>query len=269
MSGGPSPAPKIPSYALKGDRESIEHRRSMVKEMLLRGMTVSSIAKVLGVHRNTVINDVHEVRRQMRLGIKNLDPVQEVADTVEFFQMVAKEAIIQFHGTNKHGAKNSYLNTALKAIETKMKLLAITGMIPNRGLMDVVDAEVTSERNKTVERKFEKAGIKEILKSPESRRKLLSVMNKLMWLGKKDILETAGVAEEVMRKEGAHGGQTASGFGEGVRGAEGAAGGDSSVVGEGGGKPEAIGGNQEGTGGRPQGSGGSGGGGASGDRGNM
>lgn len=207
---GPPRLTPIPPH-LKGDRESIEHRRNLVRDMMLRGMSLVSIAKVLGVHRNTILNDAKEIRRQMRQSIKELDPIQEVANDVEHYQMIAQEAIVQYYNAEKHSAKKGWMEVSIRAMDSKVKLLALTGLIPTQGLSGVVDAEVAAERSRQVETKFGKTGVKAVLQNPESRRKLISAMSLLIQTGKKELL--------AMTKEDQHG-QGAGGATGGEGGAE-------------------------------------------------
>lgn len=214
-----------PGFPLRGDREAIEQRRTLVKEMLVRGMSLMSIAKTLGVHRNTIMNDSKEIRRVSRQSIKDIDPVQAVADSIDIFNMVVKEAIRQFHDSEGKGAKVSFLKTIAEAESTKLKFMMATGLLPSSGLEHVIDAEISSEKTKRVEGKFEKAGLGDVLKSPESRRKILSAFQKFLTIGKKEVME-AGKREEGV----ANGGQAGTGgpdprAGEAQRGPDAAAGG--------------------------------------------
>ena len=164
--------------------------------MMIRGMPLAAIAKALGVHRNTVLNDSKEIRRTMRLAVKEIDPVQTIADSIEIFSMVVREAIVQFHSSDGKAAKVQFLKTITEAEATKLKFMMSTGLLPSAGLEHVIDAEISSEKAQKVEGKFAKAGLGDVLKSPESRRKILSAFQKFLTIGKKEILE-AGKREGV------------------------------------------------------------------------
>lgn len=209
---------------MRGDREAIDQRRALVKEMMIRGMSLVAIAKAIGVHRNTILNDSKEIRRTMRQGIKQIDPVQAIADSVEIFNMVVKESIVQFHSSEGKAAKVQFLRTITETEATKLKFLMSTGLLPSQGLEKVIDAEVSVEKTKQVEGKFQKAGLGEVLKSPESRRKILSAFQKFLTIGKQEILDAG------KREEGANGGESGSagadpGTGEAQGGTSPAAGG--------------------------------------------
>jgi hypothetical protein len=210
---------------LRNDREAIERRRAVVKEMLVRGMSTAAIAHALGVHRNTVLNDSKEVRRVMRQAVKEIDPVQAIADSVEIFNMVVREAIVQFHSSDGKGPKVAFLKTITEAEATKLKFMMATGLLPSNGLEQVIDAEISSDKTKRVEGKFEKAGLGDVLKSPESRRKILSAFQKFLTIGKKEVME-AGKREEGVTNGGQAGtGGPDPGAGEAQGGPDAAAGG--------------------------------------------
>lgn len=54
-------------------KEQIADRRKTVWEMIVRGIPQVVIAKTLNVHRNTVMNDVRELRKQHRDEVKDTD----------------------------------------------------------------------------------------------------------------------------------------------------------------------------------------------------
>jgi hypothetical protein len=200
-----NPSNQGQSVPLRGDRAAIEQRRALVKEMMVRSMPLTAIAQAIGVHRNTIMNDAKEIRRSMRQSVKDIDPVQAIADSVEIFNMVVREAIVQFHSSEGKASKVSFLKAITEAEATKLKFMMTTGLLPNHGLEQIIDAEVSSEKTKRVEGKFEKAGLGEVIKSPESRRKILSAFQKFLTIGKKEIME----AEK--REEGVDGGQSGVG----------------------------------------------------------
>jgi len=212
---GANPAP----FPLKGDREAIEQRRHMVGEMMLRGMPLVTIAKMLNVHRNTILNDAKELKRASRASITHMDPISEIAETVEKLKMLGAEAVVQYHQADRPQAKNAFLNTA-RAIETdKMKILMLTGLVPSEVAKNVIEAELVADKSKKVESKFERKGVKDILSNPESRRKILSAMSKLVQVGGKDVLKQEADKKEIQNVQkitgGAAGGEGSAQAGAG------------------------------------------------------
>lgn len=115
----------------KRTKEAIEYRRRQVFELvLLNGTEASVVAGMLQVHRNTVVNDVAEIRRTLKQWAKALDPHEAIGERAAMYRKVAQTALFDASQTESGGAKAMLLAQVLRAMELEGKLLLDTGVIP-------------------------------------------------------------------------------------------------------------------------------------------
>jgi hypothetical protein len=120
-------APKNAKYT----KDEIEERRRYVAEAVIRGISASTIANQLGVHRNTIVGDIREIRKQNAEKVSQSDMLEEVGELASFFEKVAADAMFEVSANSHPMAKVSFMSMAMKAKADKMKLLTQVGVIPH------------------------------------------------------------------------------------------------------------------------------------------
>ena len=111
-------------------KETVEARRRQVWEMILRGISESVTAKTLGVHRNTVVNDVRMMRVQHRSQVSDADVQEEVGDITAKFDYIFQTAMAEFSTARRPGTRGMLLEKALSALQSKAKFLVEVGTLP-------------------------------------------------------------------------------------------------------------------------------------------
>lgn len=104
-------------------------RRMEVFRLQMRGMNQTTMATVLKVNRNTIVNDVRWLKLHMREIAIEADKFQEIGNAMKFFEEMEQTAMFNFHDTDSHKAKNEYLKTAIEARERKIRLMMDAGII--------------------------------------------------------------------------------------------------------------------------------------------
>lgn len=120
-----------PPADVKHTEEAIERRRRFVQESVIRGIPASTIAKQLGVHRNTIVNDIREIRKENSRKVAEADVLEEIGEAAAFFEQVAQEAMFGVTDHDHPMAKVSFLSIAMKAKADKIRLLSQVGVIPH------------------------------------------------------------------------------------------------------------------------------------------
>jgi len=111
-------------------RAVIDERRRHVWAFVLKGVPESMIAKAMNVHRNTIVNDIRELRKQHRDQIVDADVMAEIGDATSKFDFIIKEALAEFAQAEKPGAKSLFLERATAALDKKVKWLVECGVLP-------------------------------------------------------------------------------------------------------------------------------------------
>lgn len=129
-------------------KEDIADRRKTVWEMLVRGIPQVVIASTLNVHRNTIANDVKELRKQHREQVKDTDVHETLGDSVAKFDEIFKYAMHEYSTADKSREKAQFLEKAISAMDKKTRLLVETGVLPKAaqeitGKMFVEGVDVT------------------------------------------------------------------------------------------------------------------------------
>lgn len=113
-------------------KAAIEDRRRRVFDfVVVRKLSETSVASMLGVHRNTVVSDVRMLRSEMARAIQTLDVRAEIGGFVARYDKIAADAILEADATKTAGSKAFLLSQALRAMELKQRLLIETGYLPN------------------------------------------------------------------------------------------------------------------------------------------
>jgi hypothetical protein len=129
-------------------KEQIADRRKTVWEMLVMGVPQVTIAKTLNVHRNTITNDVRELRKLHREEVKDTDVHETLGDAVAKFDEIFKYAMQEYSTADKAREKAQFLEKAIAAMDKKTRLLVETGVLPKAaqeitGKMIVEGVDVT------------------------------------------------------------------------------------------------------------------------------
>jgi len=111
-------------------REVIEERRERVWEMLMRGVSQKEMAQALGVHKNTIVNDVAELRKQHREAVRDSDVHDEIGDTAAKFNDIFRYAMMEYTTAENERSKATFLEKAMTALSKKVALLVETGILP-------------------------------------------------------------------------------------------------------------------------------------------
>lgn len=111
-------------------KEKIEERRRQVWDLVVRGTPMAVMAGALGVHRNTVLNDLSVLRERHRELIADVDVETEIGDAVAKYDDLFQLALQQYHMTDKDGAKGQLLGNALQALSQKVRFLVEVGVLP-------------------------------------------------------------------------------------------------------------------------------------------
>lgn len=134
----------------------IEERRRRVFELLMAGVPEVKIAELVGVHRNTIINDVRAIREANRERVSAVDPYAEIGDHDSFLREVEKQALYEYRAlhdekievviddptapgmkrterriTRSQAAhRQKFLEIAMRARQTRMEYQLKTGIVP-------------------------------------------------------------------------------------------------------------------------------------------
>lgn len=108
----------------------IEERRRRVWAFQLKGVPETMIANALSVHRNTIVNDIRELRKIHREQVAEADVMTEIGDAASKFEFIFKEALSEYAQAEKPGAKSLFLERATAALAKKVQLLVECGVLP-------------------------------------------------------------------------------------------------------------------------------------------
>lgn len=112
-------------------KAAIEDRRRNVFEFcILKGMSETAVAQQMGVHRNTIVADVRNLREEMRARVKDVDPATEIGAQAQKYERLAEEALVEAAASAQAGAKAQLMGQALRAMELRQRLLMETGFLP-------------------------------------------------------------------------------------------------------------------------------------------
>jgi len=114
----------------KYTKAAISDRRRRVFELvLLKGHTEGAVAKVLGVHRNTVVGDMRIIREIMRETLGDFDPMAEVGVQAAKYEAISQMALYDSTVTKNVAIKAPLYSAALRALAERTKLLFDAGIL--------------------------------------------------------------------------------------------------------------------------------------------
>jgi hypothetical protein len=160
--GNPVAPPAVITGPLKGSAFLAEERRRRVYEFLIRGVPVTTMARILRVSRETIHQDIKFIRNFNKQRIVNSDPAEEIGDHDRFLNEIEVMALYEYHGlpderddmpvfnpdgsprlapdgtpvtkrvlVRSHAASRSrFLELALRARESRLSMQMRTGVVP-------------------------------------------------------------------------------------------------------------------------------------------
>lgn len=174
---------KLPA---KFARALIEERRDGLRALLARGITHrGKLAKTLGVSEETIRRDLKAIRDEEKGRLtKEAGPVH-VSDLLQQLEQVIVDCSADYAGLKDNTPRSQHVRatiqqTKLRAITIKTALLQQTGVIP----ADVTNIDKILDAQKAEFRVKDEYNPKlaKVLKEADSRRKVLSVAEKLQSL---------------------------------------------------------------------------------------
>lgn len=117
----------------KHTEDQIQQRRLEVFELhFMQGLEVTTIAEIVGVHRNTITTDLREIRRELAQEMRKADVVEEVAIAAAKYEKLAQMALYEMSQAKSEVGKSKLLGQAMRAWESKHNFLMNTGVLPSR-----------------------------------------------------------------------------------------------------------------------------------------
>lgn len=144
----------------------LEQRRVQVWEMRTRGVPVTAIAGALGVSESTVYADLTALADQYREQVIERSGIDLVSETLQWYEELERIALFELQSAEKISTvdertgqvvkvtdpmRAKFLQLALKARDSKTKLLMDTGIIPREPhkLMHHIRQEVAIDHRVT------------------------------------------------------------------------------------------------------------------------
>lgn len=168
-------------------RYDIEQRRIKVEQLLSRGMNNTTIAKLLGVTRPTVIGDVKWVRAKNRKFVTESDQNQVVGDALSKYEQLQHMAMKEFHSSPEGTAtRGGFITLMGKLVEASIKMRQGVGLLPKEGKLNAEDAfaltdgvdpaDMSVEELRRAAEQFTIELAKEVSVSPEKLQQLMDEM---------------------------------------------------------------------------------------------
>ena len=165
----------------RGTEEGIAKRREQVRDYLMRGVPKVVMAELLGVSRNTIHQDVLEIRRRLGHQIESIrgngaKVDEEIGTIAGQLATVANSAMSEYAMARTGAIKDRFLNTAAKAHWVRARLLMEVGVLPKAG----EQISITSRTEVSFESRFGKESPMSALDDPVSRRKVLTAIESVL-----------------------------------------------------------------------------------------
>jgi hypothetical protein len=164
-------------------KKQIQQRRVGVWEMLCCGQSIDDIAKHYGVSDKTIERD--QKWWEERLGYQTTqlkDPNNAAIDvgmTAAKLQKISEDAYVEYLSANNAVFKDRFLNTSMRALGMRAKILGETGFLPKVGH----EQEEAFSAKITFEARFGKEAPQAVFDNHKSRRKVLEAVAAAMRLG--------------------------------------------------------------------------------------
>jgi len=122
-------------------RYDIEQRRIKVEQCLARGMNNTTIAKLLGVTRPTIISDVKWIHAKNRKFVTEQDQNQVVGNALAEFERLQAMATKEFYSAPEGTAtRGGFITLIGKLVEAGIKVRQGVGLLPKDGKLNNEDA---------------------------------------------------------------------------------------------------------------------------------
>lgn len=176
-------------HTVRKDPATMERRRKNVWEMYLEGVPQTQMAKILNVTRQTVSSDIDYLEKKQQTYTTALKDdsnaaALDIGVTIKKLESIADEAWSQARLAETALEKNSFFNTAIKAMATRNRILIETGYLPKAGL----EIKTTVENKISFEKRFGTDSKYKIMDDAGARRRILAVAEAALRLGLKDAL---------------------------------------------------------------------------------
>lgn len=183
--------------AAKSSPEEIAQRRVEVWEMKCQGVPIGQIARLKGVSRQTIHNDMVFIKKQFSDRTSSLytspdAQTEEIGQIIGQVDLIAQNAFMEYALANTPMAKDKLLNTALKALSTKARLGMEMGFLPKAK----DKAEVTITADVDFAARFGQANPLVICQQQDKGRRVLDAAERFLKLGDGD-LDLAALIDEV------------------------------------------------------------------------
>lgn len=165
-------------------QEGIAERRSYVKRWYSRRVPQVVMAKLLGVSRRTIYDDVQQIKEEAQAKVKAIREDPDLADldiglTVMRLEGVSAKALAHAELARTDQMRNLFLNTAIKAELGASRLKIDTGILPKVG----EEIRVKQDTKITFKAKVGSDSPLSVLDTNVSRRKVMTVVEKLLAIG--------------------------------------------------------------------------------------
>lgn len=127
---------EIPFTGSEDELLALQHRRTQVSRMLLRGVSRADIATHLEISVSSVTADVRAVRREWRMSVNTYNISEQIGESLEFYREIRDLNLRE--ATDPQTKRSDAMRAsevALRAEDSKNSFLARVG------LYDVLDAE--------------------------------------------------------------------------------------------------------------------------------
>jgi len=167
----------------KFSKDFIQERRDTVKQFLDKGvMSAAKIAKAIGVSDETIRRDIKEIRKGQKERLSKKAGADHVSDMLGQIEQTivnssADYIAIKDNSPRASSVKAQIQQTILRAIALKTQVLMNTGVIGSD--ITVVDRILEAEAIEGRAREILEPALAEIAVNSESRRKVLTVIEKL------------------------------------------------------------------------------------------
>lgn len=164
-------------------QDGIAERREHVWRFMVRRVPQTVMAKLLNVSRKTIVDDVRyleEQRGDYMNRVKNNPDIanMDIGMTTMRLEGISQSAMGDYELAKTTQIKNLCLNTAIKAEDTRTKILVNSGILPKAG----EDMRITHNHKGSFTDKLGEDSPLAVLDDPSSARKILSAAEKILKL---------------------------------------------------------------------------------------
>lgn len=186
--------------------QAIARRRADVWEMMCQGVSKSEMARILGVHRETIKLDVDFWKNSVAGRIEKMkdDPRYanvELGLTMKRLDTAVENAFQDYSLAKTIAEKDKCNNTVIKGLSTKTRILQESGILPKAG----VETKVKIEHEVSFAQRFGPDSALSELDDPASRHKVLDIAARLLKLAETPTIDADAIVKSVDDKPGAAG----------------------------------------------------------------